>query len=1036
MSGVGHFKILGPLEIWRAGQRLHLYGPRQERVLLALLLDPDRIVSFDHLTDAVWDEDPPASARRQLQDAVARIRGVFAAGGLPREIIVTTGSGYRLELGGHRLDRADFDRLVSEAQDPALPDAEAVRKLRSALDLWRVPDLSGTAGSRLGPALAALEEKRLVAWESLLRLEIELGTRRELTGELRQLVGRHPLRESLVALLMSALAAEGRVAEAVTAYDQLCRRLDEEIGVGPGPLVRRIRAEIVRDNPDLPSAASPVARAAVGAQDEPDRPIPAQLPPAVSGFVGRDAELDELDALLDRTYRPAVVLSAVTGTAGVGKTALAVHWGHRVLDRFPDGQLYIDLRGYDPRRPLSAGEALDQLLAAFGVAGVDVPVETPARAALLRTLVKGRRLLLLLDNAATPEQVRGLLPGDRGPMVLITSRSSLAGLIARDGAHRIALDRLPVIDAMALLRELIGAQVDREPEAARQLVESCARLPLALRIAAEQAPGRPLHALVERLRDERSRLDVLDADGDEATAVRSVLSWSYRQLDPSAALTFRMLALTPAPDVSAEAVAVLVAAPVDETRRLLDELLRANLVFRAVGGRYGLHDLLRAYGRELADQLGERVAAEEQLLRFYLNSAAAANQLLFPNADVELAPDPGAPRIGFAAREDARAWLDAERATYLALMDMAANDWPGHAEKLASTLLRYLDNSGHHADAAAVHSHALSAARKLGDRARESAALSDLGVVYYRWGQHATAADYFGAADEAARESGNLKIEMRNALNLGLIYEGWGRLDEAEEQYRRVLEISGGSGHEFPRLSAHRNLGDVAVLRNQFDKAIPHYRESSRLARVIDNNFAVALAQQNLALIDLALGRLPQAEEQFRQAGAVFGELGYPSAEAQSTDSIGGVRLRQGRPEEALRQFRAAFEVFESLGENGPQAMTLVNMAEALNGLGRHQEALDTCVRAGELVDPDAHAGNIAGDALRGLGRLDEAVKHHRAALAETEQSGEEAEQARAHRGLAEDLEAMGETAAARGHRREAVAIYRRLGLPEADEVS
>lgn len=1035
MAEVGHFKILGPLEIWRADQQLPLYGPRQERVLLALLLDPGRVVPFDHLIAAVWDDDPPASARRQIQDAVARIRAVFAAAGMPREIIVTTGTGYRLEPAGHRLDRAEFDRLVGEAKDPSLPDAEAVRKLRAALDLWRVPGLSGTAGPALEPALAALDERRLVAWESLLRLEIELGTGREPTAELRELVARNPLRESLVALLMSALAAEGRVAEAVTAYDELCRRLDKEIGVEPGPLVRRTRIEILQAAPDLPATARPAPPVA-DAPAVPDRLVPAQLPSAVNGFVGRDAELSELDALLDRTQRPAVVLSAVTGTAGVGKTALAVHWGHRVMDRFPDGQVYIDLRGYDARHPLSAGEALDQLLASFGVTGTEVPVEVPARAALLRTLVKGRRLLLLLDNAATPEQVRGLLPGDRGPMVLITSRSSLAGLIARDGAHRIALDRLPLADAMTLLRELVGPQVDREPEAARELVESCARLPLALRIAAERAAGRPLHTLVERLRDERQRLDVLDADGDEATAVRSVLSWSYRQLDPSAARAFRMLALTPGPGISAEAVAVLVPAPVDETRRLLDELLRANLAFRVAGGRYGLHDLLRAYGRELADQLGERAAAEEQLVRFYLNSAAAANQLLFPNADAELAPEPDAQRLDFAAREDARAWLDAERAPYLSLMDMAADDWPEHAVKLASTLLRYLDNSGHHADAAAVHSHALSAARKLGDRARESAALADLGIVYYRWGQHATAADYFSAADEAARESGNLSVELRNALNMGLIFEGWGRLDEAEEQYRRVLEISGSAGHEFPRLSAHRNLGDVAVHRHQFDKAVPHYRESSRLARAIGNSFGVALAQQNLGLIDLALRRLPEAEEQFRQAGTVFGELGYPSAEAQSTDSIGTVRLRQGRVEEALQQYRTAYAVFESLGEVYPQATTLVNMAEALNVLGRHAEALDICARADELADLGAHTRTIAGDSLRGLGRWDEAVERHRAALGLAEEAGDEAEQAHAHRALAEDLDAMGDRTAAHGHRRQAGAIYRRLGLPEADEVA
>jgi tetratricopeptide (TPR) repeat protein len=574
--------------------------------------------------------------------------------------------------------------------------------------------------------------------------------------------------------------------------------------------------------------------------------VPAQLPPDVAAFTGRAAELAELDRLrIDPAEGSAepdaepggsrpVVISALSGTAGVGKTALALRWAHQVRAQFPDGQLYVNLRGYDPDQPLPAADALTGFLRALGVAAQDVPVDPDERASRYRTLLAGRQLLVLLDNAATVDQVRPLLPGTASCLVLVTSRDSLAGLVARDGARRLDLDLLPPAEAQALLRRLIGSRVDAEPAAAAALAGQCARLPLALRVAAELATARadaPLSELVQELADEQLRLDLLNAGGDLHTSVRMVFSWSYRNLPADAGRAFRLLGLHPGPELDRWAVAALIDASPGRTRALLDRLTRAHLVQRSGSGRYGMHDLLRAYATQLAgtvDAEAERRAALTRLFDHYLATAAAAMDTLHP-AERHLRPQtarsggPIAAPVADAAT--AQAWLDAERANLVATTAYAAaHGWASYATQLSRTLFRYLDSGGHYSEAVTVHNHALRAARDAGDQAAEAHALGDLGVVYSRQGRSDQAIDHHQQALTVARRLGERPGEARALGNLGIAYSHLGQLEQAAEHQRQVLGVFRDLGDRANEARALGNLGDVSWRLGQPERAVDYQR--------------------------------------------------------------------------------------------------------------------------------------------------------------------------------------------------------------------
>jgi tetratricopeptide (TPR) repeat protein/transcriptional regulator with XRE-family HTH domain len=734
------------------------------------------------------------------------------------------------------------------------------------------------------------------------------------------------------------------------------------------------RAELMgalRDGADDLNRSSPGVRAGV----------PHQLPAPVRPFVGRTGELRELTGLLDR--QETVMISAIAGTAGLGKTALAVHWAHQVADRFPDGQLYVNLRGYDPEQPLRAGEALAGILRTLGVPGPDIPADVGERAARYRSLLAGRRMLVLLDNASDAEQVRPLLPGSPSCVAVVTSRDALAGLVARDGARRVDLDLLPLAEAAQLLRELIGERARADPDATALMARRCARLPLALRVAAERAassPGVPLADLADDLADQQRRLDLLDAAGDPRTAVRAVFTWSVRHLDDEVARGFRFLGLHPGADFDVHAVAALTETSSQHARRLLDRLAQACLVQSPRPGRYGMHDLLRAYAAEAGEHDGEteRRAALTRLFDHYLATAAAVADIMYP-------ADPDRPDIPTAASQAAqitnpaaaRKWLQAERANLVAIAAYAADHgWPAHTIKLAATIFRY-PGTGHCADDAAIHEHACRAAAQTGDHAAEASALIMLGIALASQGQLRQAAGHLQRALRLYRKAGDPIGEARALVNLGFVGYCQGRYDQATSYGGQALSLYRKTGNLGGQARVLSQLSWVDLRQGRHQRAAGRLRRSMALYRQAGIELGEADVLACLGELELRQGRYDQAADHLRRSLALCHRTGRPFIEARALARLGLVMLRQGRHERAMSHLRRALSLQAELGNHSGEA-------EALNGLG---------------------------EAFLAASQADCARTHHHAALVLARQAGDTCEQARAHQGLAAVWQATGEPA-------------------------
>jgi DNA-binding SARP family transcriptional activator len=599
------FGILGPLEVWHDGERLTIGGPQQRALLAVLLLNANSVVSADRLVDHLWGERPPDSARHLLKGCIAGLRRALRVGRTER--LLTRPPGYLLEVLPGEFDLDRFDELAVAAGKLVGTPTELATVLRGALSCWRGPALDGLDLDVCRAEAARLDERRLAVLEERIDVDLRLGSYPDLVAELQALVRQHPLRERLWAQLMLALHGANRQTDALAVYRQVRQLLVEELGVEPSVTLRQAQrvvltgARIDTAKPGtlvVPNGKAPQRSVVRSRADDP--PIPAQLPADVANFTGRGAELSELSRLhpADAPTSTEMLIIAVSGTAGVGKTALAIRWTHSVRGRFPDGQLYVNLRGYDPGQPVTAATALGRFLTGLGLPDRDIPGDLDSRAARFRTEVAGRRMLIMLDNASSVDQIRPLLPGTSSCVVVVTSRAALAGLVALHGAHRLNLDLLPTVDAIALLGRLIGDRVEAEPLAAAALAEQCARLPLALRVAAELAAARPasrLAELVGELGDQRRRLDLLEASGDPMAAVRTGFSWSYRRLPADAARTFRLAGLYTGPEFDAHAMSAQANTSIGEARRTLDLLASEHLIQGTAHGRYVMHALLRAY---------------------------------------------------------------------------------------------------------------------------------------------------------------------------------------------------------------------------------------------------------------------------------------------------------------------------------------------------------------------------------------------------------------------------------------------------------
>jgi DNA-binding SARP family transcriptional activator/tetratricopeptide (TPR) repeat protein len=1010
------FALLGTLMLAdSAGEAVAVSGARQRVLLATLLLSANVPVSSDVLAEAVWDGSPPPGAATTLRSHVRRLRGALGpeAGGRVR----TCDPGYLISVQEPELDVLRFGTLCRNASAArrAVRWQEASSAAARALQLWRgAPLLDVSSQALRDQFVPGLEQMRLQALEDRIEADLRLGGHDRLVPELRELTSQHRMREQFHAQLMEALARAGRRAEALGAYRQARQVLVDELGIEPGPHLQLLHQQILEGAAALAApSVGPGAAPLTGSASVPAAAVPRELPGTAAHFTGREPELAVLAALLEpgRAETPGtVVISSIGGTAGVGKTALAVHWAHGAADRFPDGQLYVNLRGYDPGQLVPAADALAGFLRALGLPGPDIPPDTDERAARYRSLLAGRRMLVVLDNAGSVEQVRLLLPGTPACVTVVTSRDSLPGLVARDGAVRLDLDVLPAADAVSLLRALIGPRADADPVATESLAAQCCYLPLALRVAAELAAARPaisLSGLAAELADQERRLDLLDAGGDSRTAVRAVFSLSYRHLDPAAARMFRLLGLQPGPDIDRYAAAALADVTVRQAERLLGLLARAHLIQRARPGRHAMHDLLRAYACDLAaasDTEDEQRAALTRLFDHYLHAASVAMDTVFPGERHRRPripqPDSVAPPVPDSAT--ALAWLDAERATFVAVaVHASSRGWPGHAGRLATTLFRYLDSGGHYPEATAIHGQARDAARRAGDPAAEAAALISLGVIGLREARYSHAAAYLQQGRDLFGAIGDHSGEVRALGNLGILNLQLGRYGEATGDLRRALAL-------------FRELGDQA---------------------------GEARALASLSMIDYQQGRYEDATGHIRRTLAIFRETGDRTGEAHALCSLGEVDLRQGDDGRAAGHFERALALFRETGSRSGEARALAGLGDASLRQGRyeqaaekHQRSLAVCSEIGDLSG-QASALNGLGEVLLASGQCSDARAQHAAALSVTSQSGEQYEQARAHNGLARACHAAGDSGLARRHWHEALTIYASLGAPETDQV-
>jgi DNA-binding SARP family transcriptional activator/tetratricopeptide (TPR) repeat protein len=1065
------FRVLGPVEMRVGGQRVNVGHARQRALLAVLLFELNRVVPAERLIDRVWGEAPPASVRNVVYGLVARLRAAIANASQPGLELSRRAAGYIIEADPELLDlyrfrqqaalattaRADEDAsahlrsALSNWHGEALTGVSSawlgsmrhtLEQLRTAAIL-ELNDIALRRGqhqsliAELTELSSAHETNERAAGQLMLAL-YRAGqpaealrwfeqTRRQLADqfganpgtklqELHQRILRNdpaltqPQQQPARSSAAVSLVVPAEVATNVPAF--ACR--DGEL-----PAAAELAAVVipaVSETAGVERASQPVASAgpsrtagpATGKQD--GAAVPRQLPAAVASFAGRDAELTALTALLgpgSGGAAQALVISAIRGTAGVGKTALAVKWAHQIASRFPDGQLYVNLRGFDPDEPVAAADALAGLLRSLGVRGADIPDGVEDRERLYRSRLAGRRVLVVLDNARDGEQVRPLLPGDPGCVAVVTSRDSLSGLVAADGARRLDLDVLPPADAIALLRSLIGARADDDPGAAAELAALCARLPLALRLAAVLAAARlsaPLAELVAEL--ETDRLDGLDA-GEDRADVRAVFSWSVKHLPDDAVTAYALIGLHPGDDLDLYAAAALTGTTTIQARRVLERLHRASLLQAAGPGRYGMHDLLRAYAREQAAARDPGDQCDQALTRlfdYYLAAAAAAMDVLFP-AEAHQRPRIAAtaavlPEMADEAR--ARAWLDTERANLVAVVvHCAGHDRPEYVTGLAGTLFRYLITGSHLPEADTIYDHALQAARRCGDLAAEAGALNGLGGIGLVKGRFRDAASHYQAALERHRRRGDRKGEARVLHNLGVSDYHLHNHDAATGNYRQAIAAYEQAGDDLGAARAVTDLASAEIELGSYDQAAEHLQHALAVFREAKDEVYEAEALGRLGDLSCRRGQLTQAAEVYEQALALYRDLDYPAGVADELSNLGEVSVRRGEYQKAISYLRQALALLRDSGSQHGETHTLLTLAEALQGAGQ----------------PAAARAELE------------------TALCLAADTGNTYQEASAHRSLAENYHSGGETGRARHHWQQALDLYTQLGAPEADWV-
>jgi DNA-binding SARP family transcriptional activator len=861
------FRLLGPVEVWIGGRSVDAGQPRQRAVLAALLVDAGRVVSVDTLIERVWGPAVPEKARPTLRTHLSRIRRLLEQAGAALSRVP---GGYLLRVDPDHIDLHLFRRLAA-AENP-------VGSLRSALGLWRGQPLAGVEGEWAGRMREIWSQERVDTAVALARAELAQSNPGPALTCLAELACDNPLAEPLTEVMMRALHAADRTSEALELYDRTRRHLAEALGADPGPELQALHRSLLRG--EVETAAGP-------------RPqVPRQLPVAPPLFTGRTVELAELGKIHDAST---VVITAIDGMAGIGKTALAVQAAHQMADRYPDGQLFIDLHGYtEGVAPVEPGEALDWLLRSLGLAGNAVPAALDQRAGLYRNRLRERRMVIVLDNAATEAQVRPLLPGAPGCVVLVTSRRRLGGL---EHTHSLSLGTLPLTDAAALVRHTAGLDrlAGQPPQLVDELVELCGRLPLALRIAAARLRSHPawnLAHLVTRLRDEQNRLAELAAGQRSVTAA---LDLSYMDLSSGQQRAYRRLGLFFGSDIDVYAAAAVLDATLSDAGRRLDQLLEAHLLQESSPGHFRSHDLTRAHAAHTAtrdEPERDRQIALDRLLDYYRHAAVVAMDVVYPYEREYRPPVPPAAAAvpSLPDRAAALDWLNRELSNLLAAARCAADhDRPDHVLHLSSILHGHLRIRGLYDEAEILHQQALTIT---GDQAAGLGPLTGLGDIYVRQGKYERAADYYQQALRLARAAGNPAAELRALTGLGNVHRMQSRYEQAADHYEQALLIARATGHRTGELEAVDGLGHMHRVQGRYEQAADHYQQALELARATGHLNAEQNIQTGLGLINRIFGRYDEATHHYEQALRLARVTG--DREVQRTDGIGQGRVVVG----------------------------------------------------------------------------------------------------------------------------------------------
>ncbi len=922
------FSILGPARAWRGNAELDLGPPTRQALLALLLAAGGQPVTMSAIIDVLWGEDAPNSAVNLVHRHVGALRRL-AEPGLPHRatgsVILPGSGGYRMIVDADTLDLLRFRRLsehavrAAEAGNPT----QATELFAEAMALWRgqvaagVPDRIRTQPVFLSVAREQLVAARRAATAALASPPVS----EDIVTGIQRLADVNPLDEDLHAALVLLLAATGQQADALATYRTMRDRLSDELGIDPGPQLRAARDQVLVAPP---APATPVAATRV---------VPTQLPADLASFTGRAAELARARTLLGGVST-APVITTIVGMAGVGKTTLAVRLAHDIAAHFPDGQFYVNLRGFDPSESVvSPDEALRGFLEALGVAPQGMPSDQDGRSSLYRSLLAGRRVLVLVDNARDADAVRPLLPGAAGCMTIVTSRHQLRGLVARNGAHPLTLGLLSAAESEQFLVHRLGAtRITAERTAVDEIISRCGRLPLALAVVAARVATSPSLSLADVAADLYNGGGAL-ADPDGELDVRNVFSWSCGALRPATRRLFRLLGEHPGPELSVPAVASLTDLPPELTRTLLDELAGVHLLCERSPGRYMLHDLLFAYARELAGKESEedRRAARHRLLDHYLHGASAAAATLFPyHTKVPVdPPSAGVIDVALGSYQLARKWLRTELPVLFSIVTQADDTgFAGHVWRTAAALELFLDRQGRRSDQVTVQLAALVSARRDGDRYGIAYTTRALGHAYSRAGDDRGAREYLPKALRLFGELGNRDGEAETSRNIAFLANTSGEHRPALDHYDHALTAYRSIENETGEAAVLNEIGWTLIMLGDHSGALDYCRRSVALHAATGNRNGEAAASDSLGYAYHHLGEYDKAIAHFQDALRIYQDISDRYLEADTLHHIGQSAMASGDLDTARRAWDDALDILNEIGH--PDAAAVLDKRLAL----------------------------------------------------------------------------------------------------------